>query len=243
MILLAVCCAAVSGWLWFPGTRRPGPPSARRAPGQGETSRVGWLVESPLARAGICAAGLGLLGHLLAGRSGAVVAVPVGLALAVWIGRLEPPSAARAREEVERDLPLAVELLAACADVGRAPQESLALVSRAVGAALGQRLSDVTARLALGADPIAEWKRLSRDPQLADLGRTLLRSAEHGAPLAESLTRLAADRRRQRRAVSQQRARSVGVKAAGPLAVCFLPAFMLVGVVPTIAGGFQHLLG
>ena len=35
------------------------------------------------------------------------------------------------------------------------------------------------------------------------------------------------------------RARTVGVKAAGPLAACSSPAFMLIGVLPTIAGGFD----
>ncbi len=32
------------------------------------------------------------------------------------------------------------------------------------------------------------------------------------------------------------------MKAAGPLAACFLPAFMLIGVVPTIAGAFSNLV-
>ena len=69
-----------------------------------------------------------------------------------------------------------------------------------------------------------------------------MRTAESGAPLVEGLSRLAADRRRERRTQTQLRARSVGVKAAGPLAACFLPAFMLIGVVPTIAGAFSNLV-
>ncbi len=69
------------------------------------------------------------------------------------------------------------------------------------------------------------------------------RSTESGAPLADGLTRLAEDCRRERRTETQLRARKVGVKAAGPLAACFLPAFMLVGVVPTVAGSFQRLFG
>ncbi len=70
----------------------------------------------------------------------------------------------------------------------------------------------------------------------------MLRALESGAPLADGLTRLAADRRRERNTQVQRRARTVGVKAAGPLAACFLPAFMLIGVVPTIAGAFSRLL-
>jgi tight adherence protein B len=38
------------------------------------------------------------------------------------------------------------------------------------------------------------------------------------------------------------RARQVGVLAAGPLGLCFLPAFMLIGVVPTVVGTFTDLI-
>ncbi len=245
MVGFAVCCAAASGWLWHapgrlwrlvPLPRQPGTPAGRRT----------WLssrVESPVARGCLCVFVLGCLGQLVGGLVGAVVGFPAGIALSMWIGRLEPPSVVKAREDIDRDLPLAVELLAACASVGRAPEESLPVVSRAVGGALGERLDEVTARLSLGADPVAEWSRLARDRQLGELGRTMLRSMESGAPLADGLSRMAADRRRERRTQTQLRARNVGVKAAAPLAACFLPAFMLIGVVPTVAGSFQHLFG
>ncbi|MPZ96075.1 MAG: type II secretion system protein, partial [Propionibacteriales bacterium] len=35
--------------------------------------------------------------------------------------------------------------------------------------------------------------------------------------------------------------RSVGVRAAAPLGLCFLPAFVLIGIVPAIAGAFAAL--
>jgi hypothetical protein len=38
------------------------------------------------------------------------------------------------------------------------------------------------------------------------------------------------------------RARAVGVKAALPLGVCLLPAFVLVGVVPLVAGSVTVLV-
>lgn len=243
MTLLAMCCVAASIWLWFPQPRRARTSPASSPDGDADKRSLSWFVESAAARAAVCIAGLALLGQLFAGTIFAVAGVPAGIALSVWLGRLESPSAARAREEIDRDLPLAADLLAACASVGRAPQESLPIVSRAVGAALGARLRNISMRLALGADPVDEWARLARDPQLGDLGRTMLRSVEYGAPLAESLSRLAEDRRRERRTTTQLRARSVGVKAAGPLALCFLPAFMLVGIVPTVAGAFRNLFG
>ena len=177
------------------------------------------------------------------GAIGAAAGAVAGVGLSVWVGRLEPAAVTRAREEIRRDLPLAVDLLAACSSVGRSVQEALPAVSHAVGGALGARLDEIVTRLSLGADPAAEWARLALDPGLAQLGRTMQRSTESGAPLAAGLSRLAEDCRRERRTETQLRARKVGVKAAGPLAACFLPAFMLVGVVPTVAGSFQRLFG
>ncbi len=200
------------------------------------------LIEDPFRRSVLAVAACAMVGWALHGPVAGVIFAPAGLGLSWWLGTLEPPSVTREREEVSRDLPLAVDLLAACAAVGLSVDRSLAQVSRAVGGALARRFDVMAARLQLGADPVAEWSRLCQDELLAPLGRTMMRSHESGAPVVDGLTRLALDRRRERRTQTQLRARSVGVKAAGPLAACFLPAFMLVGVVPTIAGAFSHLV-
>lgn len=213
-----------------------------QTPPDADSSRSASIIEDPTHRAVLCASVFALVGWTATGPVAAVVAIPLGLFFAWWIGRLESPSAARARAEIARDLPLAADLLGACAFVGRPVDESLDVVARAVGGALAARLETVGARLALGADPVAEWRRLAVDPQLAPLARTLSRTLESGAPLVGGLSRLADDCRRELRTQSQLRARNVGVKAAGPLAACFLPAFMLIGVVPTIAGAFANLV-
>jgi Flp pilus assembly protein TadB len=199
------------------------------------------LIEDPLRRSVVAVASCAVIGWVVQGPIGAVVGVPAGLGLSYWLGTLEAPSVTREREEIARDLPLAVDLLAACADVGLSVDRSMSQVSHAVGGAVSRRFDAMAARLQLGADPAIEWSRLCHDEQLAPLGRTMMRSHESGAPVVAGLTRLAVDRRRERRTETQLRARSVGVKAAGPLAACFLPAFMLVGVVPTVVGAFAHL--
>lgn len=201
------------------------------------------LVEDTPRRTLVCVITCAAVGWVFGGVVVAVAGVPAGALLSVWVGRMESPTAARTREEIEAGMPLAVDLLAACAAVGRPPESSLRVVAAAVGGALGQRLALVAGRLEFGADPVAEWKRLGDDPQFAPLARTMQRTVESGAPLVDGLTLLAEDRRRDRRMHTQMRARSVGVKAAGPLAACFLPAFMLVGVVPTIVGAFRAMLG
>ena len=66
--------------------------------------------------------------------------------------------------------------------------------------------------------------------------RAVARAAGTGAPLADSVRRLAADERERARWAALERARRAGVQAVGPLAACFLPAFVLVGVVPVVGG-------
>jgi Flp pilus assembly protein TadB len=193
-------------------------------------------------RAAVCALGSALAGEALAGPYAGALGGLGGVALAWWLGRLESPEAARTREQIAHDLPLAIDLLSACVAVGRPTDSALEVVSVAVGGPLADRFDGVRARLALGADPGGEWARLGAEAQLAPLARTMARALESGAPIVSGLGRLAEDTRRERRTDLQLRARSVGVKAAGPLALCFLPAFMLIGVVPTVAGAFSRLL-
>jgi pilus assembly protein TadC len=116
-------------------------------------------------------------------------------------------------------------------------------VAAAVGGPISEELGAVSARLAVGADPVSVWRALTGDSVLAQLARTMLRALETGAPVAQGLSRLVDDQRRARRWEAEQRARAVGVKAAAPLALCFLPAFVTVGIVPTIAGAATQLIG
>ena len=249
--LCMVMVAAVVGvfsCVWLTVPRGRGDPHARRRRGRpaGVTaqadSSAGTVLERPLARLVCCLFAGMTVGWLFLGpASGFVVGAGAGAAAAWWLGRLESPAVTRAREETERTLPLAADLLAACATAGRPPEESLVLVARAIGGPLGDRLRLAAARITLGSDPRAEWGRLLADPQLAPLAQTLLRAARSGAPLADGLIRLGSDRRRERRFRMLARARTVGVKSAAPLAACFLPAFMLIGVVPTVAAAFGQL--
>jgi Flp pilus assembly protein TadB len=251
--VLGICACATFALVWCLADRAA-LPASRLPPGAGfSDGRAGprpaappWatrsVLEAPGRRLALCLAACTAAAWLLGGPLLTVCGVPAGVALSWWLGRLESPSQAFEREAIARDLPLGAELLAACVSAGRPLDEGLRLVSRAIGGPLGSRLDGVATRLALGADPLTEWRRATADPQLAPFARTMARTLSSGAPIGDALTRLAEDRRRERRTQTQLRARNVGVKAAGPLAACFLPAFMLIGIVPTIAGAFSRLV-
>ena len=96
-------------------------------------------------------------------------------------------------------------------------------------------MARVVARLALGVDPVLVGQGLAEDPELAPLGRCLARAHATGASVVRSIERLADELAQRARADVEERARAVGVKAARPLGLCLLPAFVLVGIVPLVA--------
>lgn len=230
----------------YPARRLSGPGAVLSGPGavprRPRRAALADVLADFRARVAVCVVAAAVTGWAVNGPLGAALGSGAGVALAWWVGRLESPEAVRTREHIARDLPLAIDLLSACAAVGRPTDQALGVVSQAVGGALAARFDGLRARLALGAEPAAEWRIMAADRQLAPLARTMTRALESGAPVSAGLSRLADDTRRERRTQAQVRARSVGVKAAGPLALCFLPAFMVIGVVPTVAGAFSHLL-
>lgn len=179
---------------------------------------------------------------LLPGVTGLVAAVLAGSLAFVRTGQLEPASVRRRRARLEADLPHVVDLLLASVAAGAAPAQALARVAEVSAPGIREELGAWVSRLRLGADPVTVWDDLASHPQLGRLGVTLRRSAESGAPVVEALERLASDLRARQRADVESRVRQVEVKAAVPLGVCLLPAFVLVGVVPLVAGSATTFL-
>lgn len=216
-------------------------PLRERLPtGPATPTLTGVSVEDPgwMRRHRLLLAPLGGVGaHLLLGgpaAPGAGVAVAVGC----WVvlGRVEPPELRRRREAVRRDLPHVVTLLGAALRGGAAPADAVATVCRALPGPAADRLRTAAARLDLGVDPATVWTGLGDDPELAPLGRALARAHVTGAPVVATVERLAEELAQRARAEVEDRARTVGVRAAVPLGLCLLPAFLLVGVVPLVAG-------
>ncbi len=171
------------------------------------------------------------------GGSFGVVAAPVVVVVAwVVITRAESPASRRRREEVARDLPHLVTLLACALGSGAAPDAAVRLVCAALPGPAADLLAPASARLALGGDPVAVWSELCEQPEIAPLGRALSRAHRSGASVVTAVERLADDLTRSARAGVEDRARAVGVKAAVPLGLCLLPAFVLIGIVPLAAG-------
>jgi pilus assembly protein TadC len=127
-------------------------------------------------------------------------------------------------------------LLAACLRAGMPVPVAVRAVAEGLDAPAGPALRRTAELLALGADPTQGWQPALECTVTARLAKAARRSGRSGTALAESVTRLAAAVRADARELSEARAQRAGVLIAGPLGLCFLPAFLAIGVVPVVIG-------
>jgi pilus assembly protein TadC len=147
----------------------------------------------------------------------------------------EPQRAAAARRALE--LPIAVEVLASCLTIGATQEQALTAVAEGLGGSLADDLSRVAGALRVGADVAEAWS-LVPSADLRSLASVLSRAHITGAPVAPQLWMLADQHRQVARLVAMDAARTLGVRSTGPLGLCFLPAFVLVAIVPLVLSLF-----
>jgi len=130
--------------------------------------------------------------------------------------------------------------VAAALTVGSPPGEAWAALSG--GLDLGGSAEGALPGGGLRADPAARsrsWvagSSVAAEDPLAPAARALSRAADGGAPVAAAVARMAVEVRADARSTAEQAARRVGVLVVAPLGLCFLPAFVLLGVLPVVAG-------
>ncbi|WP_193606774.1 type II secretion system F family protein [Nocardioides lijunqiniae] len=230
MSWVAAVAAALAVALLLPPRRRLPAPAGDGVPEpvQEDVSRRWRPVLVVLAGAGVAL--------FVGGSAGAVVGPVAAVVAWVVLGRSEPSAVRRRRERMARELPHVVTLLAAALRAGATSVEATRLVCRALPGPATERLLRAVAHLDLGADPSAVWAEVARQPGLAPLGRVLARSHDTGASVVVAVERLSDELATEMRGAVEDRARAVGVKAALPLGLCLLPAFLLIGIVPLVAG-------
>lgn len=171
---------------------------------------------------------------LLSDGPGTVIGVLAAVALDRILRRLSPGALDELRLRAAADLPLAVDLLAATLRAGTPVDRAVLRVAEALGGPLGEHLGLVGRTLRLGGEPSEAWAHLTPVPGAQRLTTAAVRSAASGAALAGALSRIADDLRADRAAAAEAAARRAGVLIVLPLGLCFLPAFILAGLVPVI---------
>jgi pilus assembly protein TadC len=140
-------------------------------------------------------------------------------------------------------LALALDLTAAGLRSGCPLSAALALAARAVAAPFADVLTRAATLDRLGAPPEEVWSGLPRDGPLGEVARVATRSAASGLKLAAGLERLATEMRADRAAAAAARAHRAAVWAVAPLAACFLPSFVCLGVIPVVVGVARQVVG
>ena len=209
-----------------PRWRLPGPLSRSGPPETGRGLRVG---------AGLVAGAVTVM--LLLGPLGiwaVALAVPVGLAVAEMLARLPSGKSRRRERDLVQQTPQALDLLAAALDAGLPLRSATAAVVRACPGPVAEEWAAVLRHIELGVGEVEAWRGLRRHPQLGAVASELARSVESGTMLGAALVVHAEEARAVRTAAVEVAARKVGVRSVMPLMLCFIPAFLLLGIVPTL---------
>ncbi|WP_197283525.1 type II secretion system F family protein [Mycobacterium sp. Marseille-P9652] len=133
-----------------------------------------------------------------------------------------------------------LDVLAVCLAAGMPVSTAAAATARSAPTGLATVLRRAADLLALGADPAVAWAHSragdATDTQVDALLRLARRSASSGAALAGGVAELADQSRHDATHAAAAAAERAGVLIAGPLGLCFLPAFVCLGIVPVVAG-------
>ena len=132
--------------------------------------------------------------------------------------------------------------LAACLRAGLSLDRAVRAIAASLPGTVADALTEVADLLALGADPSEAWAPALGEPATARLARAARRSARSGAAIAEVATTVATDVRAEAAEAVSARAERAGVLVAGPLGLCFLPAFLALGIAPVVIGLAAPLL-
>jgi pilus assembly protein TadC len=242
--LAAAGLAALAVMLVWPAPPTPGAltTSPRRLPG--------WLRgradAAPYGRRLLVGGTLGLAVTAVLLRAGPLPALAAGVVVtvggAVVLGWLEPGATRLARRRRIADTPQALDLLASCLSAGLPVRSALRAVVEVMDGPLADDLGQVLRLTELGHDDVSAWRTLARHEQLGAAALDLARSVETGALLVESLLVHAELAREERHGQVEEAARRVGVRSVLPLMVCFIPAFLLLGIVPTVASAVLNAL-
>lgn len=184
------------------------------------------------------AAGVGFAALVFAGT-----ARSLALSLLVaFVGVITPKALLdnrrRARvEEVQRELPDVLDLLAICVEAGQGLEAALATVAQREDGVLPAELRHTLREMELGVSRRVALEHL-RDrlavPDVSGLVASLVQAEVLGTPIGDVLHTQATEQRRRRRAQVREQAAKLPVKMLVPLTIFILPALFVVVLGPAV---------
>ena len=182
---------------------------------------------------------------------GSVVALLIAAATAPWWvaaslagdrrAAARMPRLRRAKVVAPVDAVLLLDLVDVAIAAGASVPRALSAVGAAVGGEQGLSLARGATALLLGAPWPSAWAGAAAP--LAEVVGVLEASWTTGSAPGPALRARAEQLRRDRRARARSAAGTLGVHLVLPLGLCFLPAFVLLGLVPMVLSLAGELLG
>ncbi|MFW0789422.1 type II secretion system F family protein [Gordonia sp. CPCC 205333] len=142
------------------------------------------------------------------------------------------------------EIAAAYDLFAICLRAGLPVRTAGLAVVRGLPPSLATSLRRSVDLLGLGADADQAWYELERETEgFGELAVLARRSARAGSSMSAGLADLSARARERAADSALAAAERAGVKISGPLGLCFLPAFVCLGIAPVVIGLAGTVLG
>ncbi|AOS61133.1 type II secretion system F family protein [Actinoalloteichus hymeniacidonis] len=189
-----------------------------------------------------------LAAFLVGGAVAVSISLPAGLAAGVsssaamwWFGKRTDLDSTRATPE-PADLAAGWDVLAAALRAGATVPAALRIAAEELTGPTQGVLRRVADLLGAGEDADTAWQAAIDHPPTRQLARAVRHSAQSGSALVGVATQLAESARTGAADALEARTQRAGVLVTGPLGLCFLPAFLCLGVLPTVVGLGTELL-
>lgn len=128
-----------------------------------------------------------------------------------------------------------------CLKSGLPLLSALATVAALITTSLKVDLERIYSLLTLGAEAKEAWAVLINDPDLAPLARAIPLAQVDGRSLASVVERVSTLCYENTVKRSRERVKSLSVKLALPVGLCFLPSFLIGGIGPIVYSFFTSL--
>ncbi len=228
------------GWRCWPGGRPPQPASGQHLTAR-RSARAGFEGWRRIGSAGVATGAAVVVRHL---RSGVVVP---SCRRGCRCGQLRDARALGERPRGEApaaltaELPQACDLIVSCLSAGLTGAVGVRVVAASTTGAMAEELAEAMAKITLGVDEARVWSELAVHPRWP-------RSGGVGGGRRPGYRWPSGSRTWVPKPVRSRRSREVGARKVGvssvlPLMMCFLPSFVLLGLVPVVGGVVSKLFG
>lgn len=172
-----------------------------------------------------------------------MIFVLAAAALVFWWRRSRSRFASRRERALTEAMPDCIDLLMATLRAGYSPAQGIRFLGMHAPLVVRPAFIAASRRVDEGERFVEALRHLQND--LGDAGRAmcevLVASDRSGIPVESLLFQLGNDARLGRRRASETIARQLPVKLSLPLVTCTLPSFIVLIIVPTIAGTLSQL--